>query len=82
MTVALEIRDVSNEVRDALAEQAALRGQSLQAYLLNLVVREARLLRNQKMFAETSDIRVAIPADLSLERIIREGREQGFGLDR
>lgn len=44
--VALHIRDVSDGVRDALVKQAKARGQSLQAYLLELVETQARRLRN------------------------------------
>ncbi|WP_222932832.1 FitA-like ribbon-helix-helix domain-containing protein [Nocardia yunnanensis] len=80
--MALQIRDVPDEVRDTLAEQAARRGQSLQAFLLGLVEREARLVHNEQMFAETADLRIEIPDDLSPETIIREGRERGFDLDR
>ena len=39
---ALQIRDVPDDVRQTLAEQAAARGQSLQAFLLTLVMDEAR----------------------------------------
>lgn len=44
--VALQIRDVPEEVRDRLADAAKSRGQSLQAYLLALVTDEARRARN------------------------------------
>ncbi len=44
--VALQIRDVPEDVRQTLAEQASARGQSLQAYLLTLVVDEARRASN------------------------------------
>ena len=40
--VALQIRGVPDDVRDALAERARARGQSLQAFLLSLVEDEAR----------------------------------------
>lgn len=40
--VALQIRDVPEDVRQSLAELAAARGQSLQSYLLTLVTDEAR----------------------------------------
>lgn len=40
--VALQIRDVPENVRLTLAEQARARGQSLQAFLLSLVEEEAR----------------------------------------
>lgn len=44
--VALQIRDVPAEIRRTLAEQAAARGQSLQAFLLALVTDEARRSTN------------------------------------
>lgn len=56
--VALQIRDVPEDVRDVLAEQAAQRGQSLQAFLLSLVETEARRSRNGDVlarFARRSD---------------------------
>ncbi len=40
--VALQIRDVPDDVRSVLVETARSRGQSLQAYLLELMVEEAR----------------------------------------
>ncbi|MGI8645037.1 MAG: FitA-like ribbon-helix-helix domain-containing protein [Nocardioides sp.] len=40
--MALQIRDVPDDVRRALAERASARGQSLQAFLLSLVEDEAR----------------------------------------
>lgn len=40
--VALQIRDVPEEVRDALAQRAHARGQSLQAFLFALLQAEAR----------------------------------------
>lgn len=46
MSVALQIRDVPEDVRDVLAEMARKRGQSLQAFLLSLVEQEARFARN------------------------------------
>ena len=44
--VALQIRDVPEEVRQRLVAQAAARGQSLQAFLLTLVTDEARRSTN------------------------------------
>lgn len=40
--VALQIRDVPDDVRQALASRAATRGQSLQSFLLTLLTDEAR----------------------------------------
>jgi hypothetical protein len=44
--VALQIRDVPDDVRDRLAELAKIRGQSMQALLLALVTEEARRSAN------------------------------------
>ena len=44
--VALQIRDVPADIRATLAECAAARGQSLQAFLLTLVTDEARRSTN------------------------------------
>jgi antitoxin FitA len=40
--VALQIRDVPEELRDRLSELASQRGQSLQAYLFDVISDEAR----------------------------------------
>ena len=56
--VALQIRDVPDEVRDALAERARSQGQSLQAFLLAVLQEEARRSRNLALlqrFADRSD---------------------------
>lgn len=52
--VSLQIRDVPDGVRDVLASSAAARGQSLQAYLLELVRRDADLARNRTVMADLS----------------------------
>jgi plasmid stability protein len=82
MTVALQIRNVPDDIRDALADRASQLGQSMQAFLLDLVQREARLARNPAMFRRTAGHRVIIPEEYSPERIIREGRDTGFDVDR
>jgi plasmid stability protein len=81
MAVALQIRDVPDEIRDTLAARAGERGQSMQAFLLEIVEREARLMRNVRMFETTANQRVTIPDELSPERIIREARDAGFDAD-
>lgn len=50
--VALQIRDVPEEVRDTLAARARENGQSLQAFLLDIVVREASFSRNLDLLKE------------------------------
>lgn len=44
--VAMQIRNVPDEVRQTLVERAQARGQSLQAFLLSLVEDEARRAQN------------------------------------
>jgi plasmid stability protein len=44
--VALQIRDVPEAVRDTLNERARARGQSLQSYLREIVLREASFANN------------------------------------
>lgn len=53
--VALQIRDVPDDVRDALAERAQQAGQSLQGFLLDVVVREAAFARNVTVVAGLSE---------------------------
>ena len=56
--VALQIREVPDDVHDTLADRARQRGQSLQAYLLELVETEARRARNADVlsrFARRTD---------------------------
>ncbi|MEV5706840.1 hypothetical protein [Actinoallomurus sp. NPDC052274] len=55
MNVALQIRDVPEDVRDTLAEMARMRGQSLQAYLLQVIKAEARKSRNAAVLARFED---------------------------
>lgn len=51
MTV-LTIRDVPDDVKDALARDARERGQSLQAFVLSVLEREAAFGRNRELLAE------------------------------
>jgi antitoxin FitA len=46
------IRDVPDDVRDSLANDARERGQSLQAFLLGLLRRQAAFGRNKQLLAE------------------------------
>ena len=81
MSVSLQIRNVPEEVRDRLAERAREKGMSVQAYLLELVEREARFSRNAEMFDRTEHIRRPVPVE-ALDDIVREGREHGTEVDR
>ncbi|RMI13614.1 FitA-like ribbon-helix-helix domain-containing protein [Cellulomonas triticagri] len=44
--VAIQIRDVPEDVRDVLTRRARAKGQSLQAYLRDVVLREASFENN------------------------------------
>ncbi|GAA4856580.1 FitA-like ribbon-helix-helix domain-containing protein [Saccharopolyspora cebuensis] len=81
--VALQIRDVPEEVRDTLVDRARARGQSLQAYLLSLVEAEARRSENHAVlsrFAGRSDgSRVVAGSTADELRALREGRDQELG---
>ncbi|HEX8095039.1 FitA-like ribbon-helix-helix domain-containing protein [Jatrophihabitans sp.] len=79
--VALQIRDVPDDVRRRLADRAAARGQSLQSFLLALVTEEAERSANLAIvqrFAERTDgsrLSAAEVTDaLDLARADREGR--------
>jgi len=52
MVTAVTIRDVPEDVRDLLAQQARERGQSLQAYLLGILRRQAQFSRNRELLTE------------------------------
>jgi hypothetical protein len=60
MATVVTIRDVPEDVRDLLAQQARERGQSLQAYLLGILRRQAQFSRNRELLAE-------IEAELAVE---------------
>lgn len=80
MPVALQIRDVPDAVKDVLAAEARRQGQSVQAYLLAVVEREARLLQNGYVFDRTAAFRTRLGPDPV--PILREGRDHGFDVDR
>lgn len=76
--IALQIRDVPEDVRDALAQQARSRGQSLQAFLLSLVQEEARRSRNLALlerFEARSD-GSRLTAEEAVEAIARARQER------
>jgi antitoxin FitA len=52
MAVVLTIRDVPEQVRDLLSQEARERGQSLQAFLLSVLKRQAAFSRNRQILAE------------------------------
>lgn len=68
---AIQIKDVPDDVREALAAEAKRSGKSLQAYLLGLLEKEARFARNREIVAQTP-----LPgAKLTVEEIVAAVRE-------
>ncbi|HVQ90791.1 MAG TPA: hypothetical protein VMU51_07120 [Mycobacteriales bacterium] len=55
MTVAITIRDVPEDVRDILGQYARQQGQSLQAFLLAVLTRQARFARNRRLLAAVQE---------------------------
>jgi hypothetical protein len=55
MTVAITIRDVPEDVRDALGQYARQQGQSLQAFLLTVLTRQARFAGNRRLLAAVQE---------------------------
>lgn len=74
--VAMQIRDVPDEDRDALAAQARERGVSLQALLRELVSREAKAQRQRQWLDEVTSRAIPRPAGApSPTETIRADRE-------
>lgn len=75
--VAVQIRDVPDEVRDALVADAEQRGQSLQAYLMDVLEHQARMARNRLWLARMRGNPVArVTGDESTPELIRRLREE------
>jgi plasmid stability protein len=77
MAVAIQIKDVPEEVRDAIAARAAARGQSTQVYLRALLEREYRAERNKRLLESLARHR---SLDMDVQQVvdeIRAGREGG-----
>lgn len=76
--VAIQIRDVPAEVRDALAQRAREAHQSLQRYLSNLLVEHVRQPRPRD-FARLTPLRAGISDAVDVDTIVgivRAGREE------
>lgn len=75
MTVAIQIKDVPEEVRDVLAKRASERGQSTQQYLRGLLEREYRRERNKRLFADMNIRRGTSMGVDEMVDYIRSGRD-------
>ncbi|MDO5286754.1 MAG: hypothetical protein Q4G45_08060 [Actinomycetia bacterium] len=76
--VALQIRGVPVEVRDALSRRAQMTGQSLQGYLLSLVTRDAAFTRNIEVVERLREqmLGVDVTAEQALEVLDRTRTER------
>ena len=74
--VALQIRDVPDDVNSALKARAAAAGQSLQAYLLALVQREAARGDNAAILARFRGRDDGVPSPGDTVRVLEEAREE------
>lgn len=81
--VAVQIRDVPDDVRDALAAEAESRGQSLQMFLSDVLAREAASARNLAWLRKArARQREAAPTEVpagSTRDLIREEWEERDG---
>lgn len=75
--VAVQIRDVPEPVRRALAAEAERRGESLQTYLLSVLTREAEIDINRRLVVDWSrsrliDVELTAVDTVAAERATRD----------
>jgi plasmid stability protein len=75
MAVAIQIKDVPEEVRDALAARAEARGQSTQTYLRSLLEREYQTQRNRQLLEALAGHRSLTMTAEEVTTIIRADRD-------
>lgn len=77
----LQIRDIPDDVRDVLAQRAKDRGQSLNSYLRDVVLREASFANNQalidRVIASRGDSKFTTEDVLAARDTARGERPQG-----
>lgn len=72
--VAIQVRDVPEDVRATLVREAERRDQSLQAYLTDVLKREADSAKNLQWLAEWTPLTRGTGTDVV--QLIHEGREE------
>lgn len=75
MAVAIQIKDVPEEVRDALAARAEARGQSTQTYLRSLLEREYQAGRNRQLLETLAGHRSLSMTAEEVTAVIRADRD-------
>lgn len=73
--VAIQIRDVSETTRKALAEEAERRGQSLQVFLADVLEREAASADNLAWLRAIA-ARPRVRRGVDISELIRQGHEE------
>ena len=73
--VALQIRDVPGPVRDRLVAAAKAQGQSLQAYLLGVLEREAAGQENRQLLDKWADRPLTGSDDIDFVELVRSDRD-------
>lgn len=74
--VALQIRNISDEMRDTLAREAQSRGVSLQSYLEQVLAREIANIRNRNFVESYDPIKPMAGESVDVVEIIKESRAQ------
>ncbi|MEO5535081.1 MAG: hypothetical protein ABIR17_08125 [Pseudolysinimonas sp.] len=74
--VAIQIRDVPERVRDALAQEAERRGTSLQFFLAEVLRREAASAANLAWLEDVRRRPPRIAEGVDISELIREGRAE------
>lgn len=72
--VALQIRHVPDEVRDALTAEANRRGESLQVYLLEVLIREASSASNRSLARRWMSEPVTAPVTIDVSELVAQQR--------
>ena len=73
--VALQIRDVPGPVRDRLTAAARAQGQSLQAYLLGVLEREAASQENRRLLEKWAERSLVGSDDIDFVDLVRNERD-------
>jgi hypothetical protein len=74
--VAIQVRDVSDESRDALAAEAERRGQSLQLFLHDVLEREAASARNIAWVHSKRGMKPTFSGGASTRELIEAGHRE------
>ena len=76
--VAIQVRDVPDEVREVLLREAQRRDQSLQVYLMDVLEREARSTKNLEWLESWRPVGTApsLPSGVQLVHDSRQERER------